>query len=155
MEDRSIVWKSQPEEDTMSCILLRSMRIFVLAVVVLVAAAADNAWATDISGCWSGSWLSCKSGHHGPMTATLCKVDDTHYCATFRGRFWKVFPFRYSTTLTVKSDDGETVTLQGSSWLGRLFGTFYYNATVTSTDFNASYSACRDWGKFVMTKCCL
>ena len=136
------------------CTLTRHITLSLLGVTLVFGALATNCQATDISGCWSGSWRSCKSGHHGPMTATLCKVDDTHYRASFRGRFWRVFPFRYSTMLTVKSDDGQTVTLQGSSYLGRLFGTFYYNATVTETDFDSSYTACRDWGKFVMRRCC-
>lgn len=88
------------------------------------------------------------------MTASLCKMDATHYSATFRGRFWKIFPFRYSTVLTVTSEDAKTVQLSGSSYLGRLFGTFSYNATVTETCFDANFTSCRDWGKFEMTRCC-
>ena len=51
-------------------------------------------------------------------------------------------------------DDGQTVKLQGSSYLGRTFGTFYYNATVTNGCFNASYTSCKDNGTFRLTKCC-
>lgn len=132
----------------------RILQVFVLALALVAILPAATASAADIAGCWSGQWISCKNGHHGPMTASLCKVDDEHYNATFRGRFWKIFPFRYRTMLHVKSDDGETVVLQGSMYLGRLFGTFSYTATVTESDFDAKFSSCRDWGKFVMKRCC-
>ncbi len=109
--------------------------------------------AADLSGCWAGTWESCKSGHHGPMKATFCKLDESSYRVDFRGRFWKVFPFRYSVVLNVV-EDGDVVRLQGSSYLGRLVGTFYYDATATSCEFNATYTSCKDWGRFVMTRCC-
>jgi hypothetical protein len=129
------------------------MILSLLAALAVVAGGASKCHAIDLSGCWSGQWVSCKNGHHGPMTATLCKLDDKHYSAHFRGRFWRIFPFRYNAVLTVTSDDGKTVKMGGSRWLGRMFGTFSYNATVTETCFDANFSACRDWGKFEMTRC--
>ena len=112
------------------------------------------AQATDLSGCWSGSWGSCQTRHKGPLSATFCKISESSYQVNFKGRFFKVFPFRYSVVLNVVYDDGQTVKLQGSSYLGRMFGTFNYTATVTNGCFNASYTSCKDNGYFRMSKCC-
>ena len=112
----------------------------------------DTCQATDLSGCWSGRWYSCTTGHEGPLRGSFCKINDTQYSATFRGRFWKVFPFRFSVVLNVVEDDGETVTLQGSTYLGRMFGTFHYNATATANTFRASYSSKKDYGTWVMSR---
>ena len=87
------------------------------------------------------------------MCATFTKMDESHYCVTFRGRFFKIMPFRYTAVLTVV-EDGDVVKLAGSSYLGRVFGTFSYSDTATATDFNANYSSCKDWGRFCMTRCC-
>lgn len=127
-----------------------------IAATLLVGslAFATGAEATDLSGCWAGSWNSCSTGHKGPLKASFCKISDSAYQVNFKGRFFKVFPFRYSVVLNVVYDDGQTLKLQGSSYLGRMFGTFYYNATVTDGCFNASYSSCKDNGWFRMTKCC-
>ncbi len=106
----------------------------------------------DISGCWSGYWISCADGHHGPMQATICKIDDNCYRAHFRGRFWGVFPFRYAMTFQVVERQGDKLILAGEHRLGPVLGSYSFTATVTATDFDASYSARRDYGKFVMRK---
>lgn len=115
---------------------------------------ASQAQATDLSGYWQGGWNSCSSGHKGVLRATFCRVSPAAYQVNFTGRFFKLFPFRYSVVLNVVSDDGQTVQLQGSSYLGRMFGTFHYNATVTNDCFNASYTSCKDDGWFRLSKCC-
>ncbi|MGB6042461.1 MAG: hypothetical protein WBF93_04810 [Pirellulales bacterium] len=58
------------------------------------------------------------------MRTRFCKIDDTQYSAT----------------------------LQGSTYLGRMFGTFYYDATVTGNTFQASYSSKKDYGTWVMSR---
>jgi hypothetical protein len=45
--------------------------------VLLWLAPATGAAAADVSGHWSGYWLSCTSGHSGPLHAQLCRIDDT------------------------------------------------------------------------------
>jgi hypothetical protein len=123
------------------------------AVLLLLSLAlAPAAGAVDLSGTWSGSWQSDRCRHHGPMSATFTKIDETHYCVNFRGRFFKIMPFRYSAVLTV-TEEGEVTKLAGSSYLGRIMGTFSYSATATATDFNANYSSCKDWGRFCLHKC--
>ena len=106
----------------------------------------------DISGCWSGYWISCADGHQGPMQATICKINDNCYSARFKGRFFVVVPFRYSTTLQVVGREGNTLILAGEERLGPVLGTYRFSAKVTATDFDASYSARIDNGKFVMRK---
>jgi hypothetical protein len=124
------------------------------SAVLLGLTLVGQAQAADLSGHWEGSWGSCKTSHHGVLRADFCKLSQSSYQVNFRGRFFKVFPFHYSVVLNVVSDDGQTVRLQGSSYLGRMFGTFYYNATVTGNCFNASYTSCKDNGYFKLTKCC-
>ena len=120
-----------------------------LACVTLVAAAgAPDAMATDLSGCWRGSWTSCSTGHHGPLEATFTRCDETHYAVEFRGRFFRVIPFRYAVTLEVVEDRGDEVVLAGSSFLGRLFGTFCYRAEADDCAFHATYRSKKDTGTF-------
>jgi len=110
--------------------------------------------AADLSGYWEGRWQSCQTRHNGVLRATFCRLNATQYRVDFSGRFFKILPFRYSVVLNVVEDRGDVVRLQGSSYLGKRFGTFYYDATVTGCTFNASYTSCKDDGWFRMTKCC-
>ena len=141
---------------TRSLWLVRQIWSPILLTLVTLAAgtAAEPAAATDLSGCWNGHWESCTTGHQGPLNATFCQTCPTSYSVEFTGRFFKIVPFRYSVTLDVVSDDGTTVVLAGSSYLGRLAGTFSYQASATSTEFTANYSSCKDQGKFVLSRCC-
>ena len=125
--------------------------LFVLAALA-AGGSARSALAVDLSGCWQGHWESCSTGHSGPLNATFCRVDATHYSVRFSGRFFKVVPFRYSVTLTVVADRGDSVTLAGSSYLGRLVGTFHYQANATNCSFVANYNSCQDQGKFVLSR---
>lgn len=111
--------------------------------------------ASDLSGYWSGTWASSCTRHHGPLSATFCRLDETHYRVNFRGRFFKILPFHYSVTLAVVGQEGDTLKLSGSSYLGRLFGTFYYQADVTPTNFVATYWSCKDRGRFLLSRCCV
>jgi hypothetical protein len=119
------------------------------------AAAASATWATDLSGCWEGCWRSCTTGHHGALRATISKLDDSRYCARFSGTFFKIVPFRYTTVLDAV-DNGETVTLGGSSYLGRLMGTFCYDGSATECQFHMNYRSRKDCGIFEMSRvaCC-
>ena len=110
--------------------------------------------AEDLSaeGCWSGQWKSCSTGHQGPMKATLTECGEGKYRADFKGRFFKVIPFKYSVTLEVIEQTDEAIQLGGASYLGRLFGTFHYTATVTEKEFKANYRSKKDSGVFSMQR---
>lgn len=109
----------------------------------------------DLSGTWTGTWQSCVNGHHGPMNATFCRRCDGHYDVAFNGRFWKLIPFRYKTTLTVTGyGTNGKVYLSGSHHLGPVLGTFSYNAWADGGQFVSGYCARKDNGQFVMSRSC-
>ena len=136
------------------CHALRLGILGVLGIVglALVLPATTTALATDLTGCWTGSWESCTSGHSGPLNAMFTRCGDTEYRVKFTGRFLKVIPFRYTVTLTVVEERGDELILEGSSYLGRLFGTFSYRATATDGRFTADYTSKKDDGTFRMTR---
>lgn len=119
--------------------------------VVIAAPSVVISPVSDLSGTWSGSWRSCKSGHQGPMQADFCRLSNGDYKVDFRGRFFKLFPFRYSVTLQV-IEETDVVRLQGSSYLGRVFGTFCYSATADDCQFRANYTSRKDNGIFELRR---
>jgi hypothetical protein len=132
-------------------------RALVVAAALAFISAAQAAYAVDLSGCWEGCWGSNCTPHKGPLKAEFIKQDQTHYCVNFKGRFFKVMPFKYSVMLEVIEDRGDQVTLSGSHYLGRMFGTFNYTATATDCNFTANYSSCKDNGVFKLSRasgCC-
>jgi hypothetical protein len=136
-----------PERNSWHC-----KAILVFAVGLLATIPTRASLATDLGGTWTGHWQSCSTGHKGPLNATFCATNDAEYLVQFSGRFFKILPFRYSVTLRVVSDDGENAALAGSSYLGRLFGTFYYQANATETRFVANFSSRKDRGQFVLCR---
>jgi hypothetical protein len=122
-------------------------------LVVLGIGLSQQAAAIDLTGHWSGDWLSCSSGHKGPLRADFCKISERCYEVRFKGRFFKIFPFRYAVQLEVIEETPDHVVLSGSQNLGRLFGTFTYSATVTGNCFVATYTSCKDDGQFRMERC--
>ncbi|MGI8977875.1 MAG: hypothetical protein ACR2FY_01475 [Pirellulaceae bacterium] len=131
--------------------LLKSARVVALALVSLLALG-NVCRATDLSGHWSGTWASGNTRHHGPLQAEFVRLNDSEYEVFFRGKFFAVLPFRYSVVMTASEQDG-VVTMSGSKYLGRMFGTFQFSAAATDTNFNANYSSCKDQGCFEMTRC--
>jgi hypothetical protein len=131
--------------------MMRSLRtVFVIACVLLAAECAANA--ADLSGHWTGIWQSGSTRHQGTLQAQFVRLDANRYQVNFNGRFLRLVPFRYSTVMTAAENDG-IVTLTGSKYLGRLFGTFSFAATATDCRFDATYSSCKDHGYFRMTRC--
>lgn len=126
----------------------------VLFLAVASSAQAEPADGVNLSGSWSGYWQSSTNRHHGPLQGYFTKCTDGSYNVTFKGRFFRIFPFRYSVNLRVVKEEAGKVTLAGNSYLGRLFGTFTYHASATDTDFVCYYNSCRYTGCFVLKKCC-
>jgi hypothetical protein len=113
------------------------------------------AGAPDLSGDWSGYWISSKNGHHGPLRATFTCVGDNCYRVRFKGRFAKIIPFRYRTTMTITGVGDGVATLVASRRLGPVLGTFAMTAVATPTTFEAEFSSKNDCGRFVLTRCCV
>lgn len=133
---------------------LRRAAVLGVVVVAIMVATAGKASADENSGTWCGQWVSCKSGHNGPLEATICQVNDHCYRADFRGRFAKILPFRYSVTLNVVERGPGYVRLSGSSYLGRIMGDFCYEAVIENGCLRASYRAKRDWGTWTLKRIC-
>jgi hypothetical protein len=106
----------------------------------------------DLSGKWSsGSWISDKNGHNGPLKAKFQQLDCDTYKVTFRGRFALVIPFRYTTTMDVVGAGDGIAALTAEKRLGPL-GTFRMTATATDTTFDATFTSRRDSGRFVLRR---
>lgn len=130
----------------------RLFAAFLSVVLAVVSAGASRLEAADLSGCWVGSWQSCTTGHKGPLKAEFTRCGADAYRVTFRGRFFKIIPFTYTVTLDVVSEDAEGVELAGRSYLGRMFGTFSYQAAADACRFTANYSSKKDSGVFRLAR---
>jgi hypothetical protein len=104
-------------------------------------------------GGWSGQWSSESSGHQGPLHARISETPTGDYRIAFRGRFFVVFPFRYTATLSpVGTGANGEVYLAGEKRLGFGLGTFSTTAVVTPTSFDAEYQSKRDHGRFTLRR---
>ena len=139
------------ETPAMPRLLTHRIPLLVVAILASIAGARD-AGAVDLTGCWEGSWSSQCTRHQGPLYATFERCDATRYRVHFRGRFFKIFPFRYTVVLQVVEETSDHVTLSGSQNLGRLFGTFTYSATATDCEFTSRYASSDDQGIFRLRK---
>ena len=122
-----------------------------VVVILLLVAGNVRAQQPDLSGKWSGRWMSDKNGHSGPLHARIRPIDADTYRVAYRGRFWGVFPFYYRTTMSVSGVGDGVVALTASQSLGP-FGTFTTTAVATSTYFDATFSSRKDSGRFVMSR---
>ncbi|OWK44480.1 hypothetical protein [Fimbriiglobus ruber] len=117
-----------------------------------VVVSAPPVQAVDLTGRWSGYWISDKNGHQGPLNGTFEKVSCDQYRVRFTGRFWKVFPFLYSVKLNVVENRGDTVILAGETKLGPVMGTFRYDVTASANNFEARFTSKGDHGRFVLSR---
>lgn len=127
------------------------MRFALVAVAVFALAPVAAAQEPDLSGKWSGYWISDANGHRGPLNARFVPLDADTYRVTYRGRFALVIPFRYSTTMDVVGTGDGAVLLTAEKRLGP-FGSFRTTATATGTNFDATFTSRRDSGRFVLQK---
>ncbi len=129
----------------------------ILLVVAITALANSHAVAAeaspdiDLSGRWTGAWKDCGSGHHGPLHANFCRIDDCHYRVVFTGRFWGIFPFRFKADLNIAGQQGDRLILSGSQRVG-FNGAFEYNATASNCEFSATFDSKRYHGVFELTR---
>lgn len=106
----------------------------------------------ELTGRWSGYWVSEKSGHTGPLHGKFVQLDDETYRVRFHGRFAKIIPFAYSTKMHVAGTSDDVVALTANQNLGPFLGTFQTSATATATFFDASFTSRGDSGRFVLTR---
>jgi hypothetical protein len=123
-------------------------------LTVAFCVAATPVAAADLTGNWSGHWSDTKSGHTGPLRAVFRPCDEDHYRVTFSGRFFKVFPFRYTVILSVADREADRIFLTGEQNLGPLFGTFTYTSEADADRFAAHFCSRRYQGDFFLRRCC-
>ena len=110
--------------------------------------AISTAHADGPEGRWpNGSWFDNKSGHQGPLRGDLQPTNEGNYRAVFTGRFAKIVPFRFATTLSVVGQEGDKTYFAGESKLP-LFGRFTYSGVADEHHFNMQYSSRRWQGDF-------
>ena len=99
------------------------LRTFSTLALLLLASATASAQPPDLSGRWSGRWVSETNGHTGPLNARFRQIDADTYRVAFRGRFAKVIPFWYTTRLDAVATGDGVVVLAASQRLP-LVGTY-------------------------------
>ncbi len=130
---------------------MRTQLLRAFAIITLLGIA-GSAWAGELDGRWPcGKWIDTNTGHEGPLKARFCQLDDCHYRVVFTGKFAKVIPFRFATTLNVVGKDGDKVVMAGET---RLMGfyKFRYDAVADEHQFNAQYSSRRWTGEFNLSR---
>lgn len=120
-------------------------------LTVIVFAATAAAQPPDITGRWSGYWVSDTSGHTGPLHARFRQLEADTYRVAFRGRFRTVIPFWYTTKLHVVGTGDDVVLLAARQRLP-LLGEYRTSATATSASFDATFSSRSDSGRFVLSR---
>lgn len=127
---------------------LRAMMVGSLILLPL----AQSAVAGELNGRWSnGNWTDDNTGHQGPLRARFHERSDGNYRVVFSGRFAKIVPFRFATTLNVVGRDGGNVIFAGESRvLG--FGRFTYDAVADENTFTSNYSSRRWRGQFNLSR---
>ena len=130
-------------------------KIFCLCALSVAAALflpAGNIAAGELDGRWrNGSWIDTNTGHDGPLRGHFRETRNGDYRVVFTGRFRKVFPFVFPTTLKVVGRDGDKVIMSGTSRVG-IFGRFTYTAVADSNTFDAQYHSRRWTGEFHLTR---
>lgn len=130
---------------------MRSHALLISSVIFLFGIA-GAASAQELNGRWPcGNWIDTNTGHEGPLKSHFRQTDDCYYRVVFTGRFAKVIPFRFATTLNVVDRDGDKVFFAGES---RLMGfyRFTYNAVADEHQFNARSNSRRWMGEFNLNR---
>lgn len=125
--------------------------VIAIALALLLGMQAPTRAGELDGGGWCGTWTAVNKGHEGPLHARFHQTDACHYQVVFTGKFAKVVPFRFKTTLNVVGQEGNKIVLAGESRLP-LMGKFTYHAIADAHNFNATYDS-RMWrGEFNLTR---
>jgi hypothetical protein len=127
-------------------------KLWPISMLVILACSISPASAGPLDGRWrNGSWTDDNTGHEGPLRARFHETRDGNYRVVFSGRFAKVVPFRFATTLNVVERDCDKVVLAGESRVFG-FGRFSYSAVADANNFNSQYSSRRWSGQFNLSR---
>ena len=129
---------------------MQILRFSTLFVIGILAAhwSGSSLSAGELEGKWrEGSWYDANSGHKDVLRARFRQKRDGNYRVVFTGRFAKVVPFRFATTLKVAGHDGDKVVLAGESRIAG-FMKFSYHGAADAHHFHADYHSRRWSGEF-------
>jgi hypothetical protein len=109
-----------------------------------------GASAGELEGRWrNGYWTDTNAGHEDVLRGRFRQQSDGNYRVVFTGRFAKVIPFRFATTLNVVGHEGDKIYMAGEPRIMG-FGRFSYSAVADANNFNAQYESRRWRGEFVL-----
>lgn len=117
----------------------------ILLVLCLTSFIGSSASGQELSGTWSGAWISGANNHRGRLSATFCQTQPDQVQAKFRGTFAKIIPFRYRTNLNVVHQQAGLTILSGTRRLP-LSGEFRYYAEIQDGCFQGQFSSGRNFG---------
>lgn len=143
-------------------LLLRMLALLGLATIFTGCSTFEQDWRHAVlqapaklgnpAGAWKGTWLSQKNGHTGELRCIVTQTTADTYEYRFKATYWKFFRYSYSANLPTTCKQG-TCIFKGTEDLGFLAGGIYaYEGTITSTNFNATYSCKYDHGTFQMSR---
>jgi hypothetical protein len=120
--------------------------------LILVLLSASPIRGGELDGRWrQGYWTDSNTRHEDALRGRFRETPDGNYRVVFTGRFAKVIPFRFATTLNVVGRDGDKILLAGEPRiLG--FGRFSYSAVADGNNFNAQYQSKRWSGEFNLSR---
>ena len=108
----------------------------------------------NITGRWTGRWISQANGHNDQLRCLITQVDKTHYDAKFHAAYktWITFHFGYTARLETRPGRND-VTFHGAADLGLLAGGIYtYDGQASATNFFSTYDSKYDRGIFQMQR---
>lgn len=103
-------------------------------------------------GRWDGTWKSAESGHMDRLRCIVERTGDGIYLARFHAKYGKFFNFGYAAPLHgVNREDG--FHFAGEANLGWYTGgRYYYEGSVTLSNFFSTYRCKSDHGTFQMNR---
>ncbi|MEM7234523.1 MAG: hypothetical protein AAF517_20250 [Planctomycetota bacterium] len=105
----------------------------------------------ELTGAWSGRWLSDYNGHTGALRCVVRKDEDGNYYARYRASFAKILRFEYELPVRFQSCGG-LYNFQSSANLGWLWGTHESRGEIAGSRFTAAYRASVDHGSFELER---
>ena len=121
-------------------------------IVTAVLLTGPALFAGQLNGRWRhGTWTDTNTGHEDVLRARFRQKDDGNYHVVFTGRFAKVIPFRFATTLNVVGHDGDKVILAGASRVRGIMR-FSHQGVADQNNFSARYSSKRWSGELNLSR---
>jgi len=134
-------------------VLVQGLPVWFLAFSFLFTAG-PAARATDLSGCWEGTWHGCTDGLKGTVKANITRCGPNRYLATFSGRAFKIMPYRYQAVLTATHDPATGKVHFRCNTKLPVWGCYWMSGSANQCSFCARYNTDDHVGYFKMSRVC-